>query len=91
MQPNTLLNAKTGESQVNPHRLVRLRLARAVRALELADLTQPFQRVPGDHVPARHHHWRVLVGRLLLGHRANKDGMEAVSRGQLNLNLSWPD
>ena len=62
-------------------------LPRTIGALEstaLAQLTKTFLR---DHVSARHHHRRILVCRLLLGNRADEDGMEVVGWGQGDLDL----
>ncbi len=58
-----------------------------IRALEPTALAQLAQTLLRDHVPARHHHRRILVRRLLLGNRADKDGVEVVGRGQRDLDL----
>lgn len=61
---------------------------RAIRALETARaLDQLGQRFLTNDVATRHHHRGVGFARLLLGNRADEDGMEAHGIDKLDLDL----
>ena len=67
-------------------RLLGQALARTIRTLEPTPLAHPRQRLLRNHMPAWHHHGRILIRRLLLTDRTHKDGveMERARQGDLN-------
>lgn len=62
-------------------------LIRAVRAFESTILAQPQERFLCHNMTARHHHWRVLVCSLFLGHWTDEDGVKAVGGWERHFDL----
>lgn len=66
----------TSTLQENYPCILGVALARTIWAFEPVALAQTFQRVLRNDMSTRHHHGRVVVGRLFLGYWTDKDGME---------------
>ena len=75
------------QSNDNLFCVLRVTFIRAIGAFEATAFGMSAQTLVGDDVATRHHHWRVLIGCLLLGYGTYKDRMKLVGwwKGYLNL------
>lgn len=61
-------------------RILRFAFAGTVWTFESRPLAHLGHGFESNDVPTAHHHWRVVVGRLLLGDGADEYGMEMIRR-----------